>query len=156
MPASRRFFNEKLPTRSGYLLRLVLTLIFAYAVTQLAPILRPRRFSGVGHEWLFLAILTIAFLLFTVFEEIFVSIQFDYEKKVVGITQKTILSKEKIRVIPFADLSYREMKEGGLRKAPTKVLELFNGSQQVIKLERKSIGEYTFNEIVKEITSLHP
>lgn len=120
----------------------------------IGPFLKPRVFSGSGTDWVIAIVIAIVFVLYAFFEKVFVSIHFDYEKKEVNITSRTILDPDKTQTIPFANLAYRGNKEGSLRKEPTKVLELLKGSRRVIKLESKAIGEYTFNEIHKEITSL--
>jgi len=156
MHSSQRFFNEKLPTRTEYLFRLLLAVLIIFAVPLLGPFLKPRVFSGSGIDWFIAAVIAIVFVSLSFFEKIFVSIHFDYEKKEVSITSRTILDGDITQTIPFSNFAYRQGQEGSLRKTPTKVLELLKGRRRVIKLEAKAIGEYTFNEIAKALNTLKP
>jgi len=154
MHTSRRFFNEKLPTRTESLFKILFTVMFFFLVAATAPYLKPRRYSGSGINWLLASALSVMFVLRSFFEKIFVSIHFDYESKVVNITSRTILDSDKIHEIPFTELEYQERKEGSMRVKPTKLLAFFRGNHQLIKFKATDIGEYTFDEICKEITAL--
>ena len=155
MPESRRFFNEKLPTRTEHLFKTLLIGLVIFAIPLFGPFLKPRVFSGSALDWCFSGIIAVVFVLLTLFEKIFVSIQFDYVQKEVNITSRTILDGEKIQTIPFSNLAYRPVQEGSLRKTPIKVLELLKGKHRVIKLEAKTIGDYTFSEIYKTLSTLN-
>jgi hypothetical protein len=155
MQESRRFYNEQLPTRTASLFNMLLAVMFFFLMAMLEPYLRRHRYSATGINWIMASALSVAFILISLFEKILISIHFDYENKVVNITLRTILERDKIHEIPFAELAYREGKNVS-RAGSTKTLELFNGSSRVIKLKATNIGDYTFSEISKALTTLKP
>ena len=44
----------------------------------------------------------------------------------------------------------------GLEKKATEFIEIYNRNQKVIKLEKTSIGDYSFNKIVSEFQLIKP
>jgi len=67
----------------------------------------------------------------------------------------TLLNGTKNNNYDFADISYKEGKDlGNFRKISTQFIEIYNKKQKLIKLERTSIGEYPFDNILTEFEKI--
>ena len=152
MKSTRHFENENLKERSTYLLWL-LTAVGGLAGFQfLLPIIKPNRYSGSITEWVFAFSVILFLTIYFLFHKRFVSITFDAVNKKIILTTTTLISGTKINDYNYADITFKGGKgSAGFRKKATVFIEIYNKANKLIKLEKVSIGAYSFDNILTEL-----
>ena len=155
MNSTRKFENENLKERKTSFLWLLLLVAGVIGFQFLNPIIKPHRYSGSVTEWVVTGFMVIGFTGYFIFHKHFVSITFDdLNKKVILITM-TLINGKKTNSFSYSDITFNNGKTAGnFRKKTTAFIEMYNGKQMVIKLEKTSIGEYSFEKIVDEFQQL--
>lgn len=72
-------------------------------------------------------------------------IAFDDSKGEISLMTTTLLNGDKTDNYNYSDISFKDGKE---------FIEIYEKEQKLIKLEKKIIGEYCFDEIVMEFQQL--
>lgn len=151
MNTIRHFDNENLKERSTYLLWLLIAVSGLIGFQFLSPVIRPNRYSGSTTEWIFTFSIIIILTAYFFLHKRFVSITFDRSVDKIILTTSTLLNGTKTNNYDSADISYKDGKEAGsFRKRATQFIEIYNKKQKLIKLERTTIGEYPFDNILTE------
>ena len=145
MNFTRHFYNENLKERSEYLLWLLFAVAGIIGLQLLYPIIKPHRYTGSIAEWTFTIVMIIILSVYFVLHRRFVSIAFDDSKEELNLISMTLLHGDKTCSYNYSDITFREGKE---------FIEIYSREQKVIKLEKKIIGEYCFDEIVVELQRL--
>lgn len=157
MNSTRHFNNEKLKDRSTYLawhLALVAGLV---GCQLLFPIIRPNRYSGSTTEWIFTLCIIIIVTIYFITHRRFVSITFDDLNGKITLTTMNVARGKKTDNYKYADITFNDGKDPArFRKKATEFIEIYNRNQKVIKLEKTSIGDYSFNKIVSEFQLIKP
>ncbi|MBO9729522.1 MAG: hypothetical protein J7623_12870 [Chitinophaga sp.] len=151
MKVSQKLYNEKLRSPGERLARLAGTLAFMILVLVIAGFLVPRKFNDGAVTWIIFGLIALYFLVDTIYKKVLVSIHFDYELETVIITSNNLFSKPQTVQIPFWELRFKTGKEG---KRFIPYLDIYQGKTKVIRLNRDSIGEHTFDMISEELTGL--
>jgi hypothetical protein len=155
MNATRHFDNENLKERSTYLLWLLIAVAGLIGFQFLSPIIRPNRYSGATTEWIFTFSIIIILTAYFFLNKRFVSITFDPSVDKIILTTITLLTGTKTNSYDYSDISYKDGKDSGsFRKRATRFIEIYNKKQKLIKLERTTIGEYPFDNILTEFEQL--
>jgi len=155
MDTNRHFENENLKERSTYLTWLLTAVLGLIGFQFLSPIIRPNRYSGATIEWIFTFFIIIILTAYFLFHKRFVSITFDHSIGKISLITTTLFSGTKINICDYADILYKGGKEAGsFRKRTTQFIEIYNKTQKLIKLERTTIGEYTYDNILTELKQL--
>ena len=157
MNSTRQFDNEKIKKRTTYLFWLLLLVAGLIGFQLLNPIIKPHRYSGSTTEWIItfsiISILTIYFI----FYKRFVSITFDPLRKQFTLTTTTLVNGIKISDHNYSDITFKNGKDPARFKGKkaTEFIEIHIKTKKLIKLERGSIGEYSFDNILKEFQQLN-
>lgn len=155
MNSTRQFDNENLKERSTYLLWLLIAVAGLIGFQLLNPIIRPNRYSGGTMEWVFTFSIIIVLTIYFFLHKRFVNITFDRSGEKIILTTTTLISGTKTNSYDYADISYKNGKDSGsFRKRATQFVEIYNKKQKLIKLERTTIGEYSFDNILAEFEQL--
>lgn len=71
------------------------------------------------------------------------------------LTTMTLFCGTKYDNISFSDITYKQdFDQGNLRKKATKYLDIYCKEKRIIRLEKSSIDENTFEQIVTEFNEL--
>ena len=155
MNSIRQFDNENLKERSTYLLWLLIAVAGLIVFQFLSPIIRPNRYFGPTIEWIFTFSVIVILTAYFCFHKRFVSIAFDTSKKTITLTITTLISGIKTNDYNFTDIIFKGGKDSrSLRKRATQFIEIYNKKKKLIKLERTTIGEYPFANILTEFEQL--
>jgi len=155
MNSIRQFDNENLKERSTYLLWLLIAVAGLIVFQFLSPIIRPNRYFGPTIEWIFTFSVIIILTTYFFLHKRFVSIIFDSSEDKIILTTTTLISGAKSNNYNYADISYKDGKDAGsFRKRATQFIEIYNKKKKLIKLERTTIGEYPFANILTEFEQL--
>ena len=155
MNTPRHFENKNLKERSTYLLWLLIAVSGLIGFRFLRPIIQPNRNSGASVEWILTFSIIILLTVYFLLHKRFVSITFDRSADKIILTTTTLLSGTKINNYDYIDISYKNGKDAGsFRKRGTRFIEIYNKKQKLIKLERTTIGEYPFDNILTELEQL--
>ena len=155
MNSTRQFDNENLKERSTYLLWLLIAVAGLIGFQFLSPIIRPNRYSGATIEWIFTFSVIIILTAYFFLHKRFVSITFDSSGNKIILTTTTLIGGAKTNNYDYADISYKDGKDAGsFRKRATQFIEIYNKKHKLIKLERTTIGEYPFDNILNEFEHL--
>ena len=155
MNSTRHFDNENVKDKSTYLKWLLLVVTGLIGFQILSPIIRPTRYFGATIEWIITFSIILILASFFLLHKRFVSITFDCSVNKIILTTTTLLNGTKKYNYDFADISYKEGKDlGNFRKISTQFIEIYNKKQKLIKLERTSIGEYPFDNILTEFEKI--
>ena len=141
----RHFYNENLKERSEYLLWLLFFVAAIIGLQLLYPVIKPQRYTGSIAEWVATFVIIIILTVYFVFHRRFVCIAFDDSKAEISLITMTLLNGDKTDNYKYSDITFKGGKE---------FVEIYCRQQKVIKLEKKIIGEYTFDEIVNEYKQL--
>lgn len=141
----RDYYNENLKERSEYLLWHLFVVAGIIGLQLLYPVIKPHRYTGSIAEWIFTIVIIIILTVYFVFHIRFSSIAFDDSKKEISLTTMSLLNGDKTDNYNYSDITFKDGKE---------YIEIYNREQKVIKLEKKIIGEYCFEEIVTELQRL--
>jgi hypothetical protein len=145
MNFTRHHYNENLKERSEYLLWLLFVVAGIIGLQLLYPVIKPNRYTGSIAEWVFTIVIITSITVYFVFHKRFVSIAFDDSKSAISLMTTTLLNGGKTNNYNYSDISYNDRKE---------FIEIYKNEQKLIKLEKKIIGEYCFDEIVMEFQHL--
>jgi hypothetical protein len=155
MNSIRHFENENLKERSTYFLWLLIAVAGLIGSQFLLPIIRPNRFSGSIAEWLLTFTIVLFLILYFLFHKRFVSITFDPMNKKIILRTTTLINGETMKDYNYLDITFKGGKDSAsLRKQATDFIEIYNHGNQLIKLEKTSIGDYSFNNILTELEQL--
>jgi hypothetical protein len=67
----------------------------------------------------------------------------------------TLISGNKTHIYDYANIRVNKGRNpGSLRKKITEFIEIYNNEQRVIKLEKTSVGEYSFDKVANEFQEL--
>jgi uncharacterized membrane protein len=156
MNTTRHFENVNLKGRSTYLFWLFIAVAGLVGFQLLNPIIKPNRYSGSTTEWIFTSFIILILIVYFLFHKRFVSITFDASHKRITLTTTTLLHGTKINDYDYADISFKDGKDpASFRKRATQFIQLYNKIQKLIKLERTTIGENTFDNILTEFQQLN-
>jgi hypothetical protein len=121
----------------------------------LYPIIKPHRYFGSTKEWILTILIVILVTVYFIFYKRFVSISFDDSTKQIFLTTMTLINGDKTDNYDYSDISINNGKDpASFRKKATEFIEISNKKQKVIKIEKTSIGENSFNKILNEFQQL--
>jgi hypothetical protein len=145
----QRFDNEKLKERVTYLLWLLLLVVGLISFPILGPVIKPHRYYGSIMSWAFTLLFIIILTVYFIFHKRLVSITFDDSSKTITLTTMTLINGDKTDNYKYSDISFTKGKDpASFRKKSTEFIEIYSRKQKVVKLEKTSIGEYSFDNIV--------
>jgi len=155
MDTTRHFENENLKDRSTYLFWLFIAVAGLVGFQFLNPIIKPNLFSGSTTEWIVTCFIILILTVYFLFHKRFVSITFDASHKKITLTRATLLHGTKSNDYTYTDISFKDGKDpASFRKRATQFIELYNKTQKLIKLERTTIGENAFDNILTEFQQI--
>ena len=155
MTTIRHFENQNLKERSTYLFWL-LTVNAGLIGFQL---LRSIRSSYSNSEdiigWIFTFTIIIIWTVYFLLHKRFVSITFNISINQITLTTTTLLSGTITNHFNSSEISYNKGKEkAGFRKGATEFIEIYKKKQKLIKLEKTTIGEYAYDNILNEFDQI--
>lgn len=151
MKVSQKLYNEKLRSPGERITRLAGTLAFMILVLGIGGFLVPRKFNDGVVSWAIFGLIALYFVIDTIYTKVLVSIHFDYELEAVIVTSSTLFTQPQTAQIPFWELRFETGKEG---KRFIPYLDIYQGKKKVIRLNRDSIGEHTFDMINEAFSEL--
>jgi len=121
----------------------------------LLPFIKPNRYSGSITEWVFTFSIILFLTVYFLFHKRFVSIDFDPVNKKITLTTTSLVSGTKTNDYNYADITFKGGKDSAsFRKKATDFIEIYNKTHKLIKLEKTSVGEYAFDNILIEFRQL--
>ena len=153
--STRQFRNENLRKRTTYFLWLLLIVAGLVGFQLLLPFIKPHRYSGSITEWLFTFGIIIIVIVAFMRHRRLVSITFDDLNKRINLTTTTLFYGDKTDNYQYSDIIFKRGQDPArFRKKATEFIEIYGNRQRIIKLEKTTIGEYVFDNIVKEFQDL--
>ena len=156
MNNSYHFENKNLKERTTYFSWLITAIAGLIGFQFLLPIIKATKNSNEVLEWgitlIMIVILTSYFLLY----RRLVSLTFNPSIQKLTLITTTLVKGSKSCCYDYADLSFKNIHEkGNLRKTGTSYIKIYNKKQPLITLERTSIGEDSFDQILSEFLRIN-
>ena len=149
MNTKTQFENENLKGRTFYIIWLVSFLVILFGLQFLKPVIKGKPISTT--EWAITICIAIVVTIYYCFNKQLKEITYDRESNKITLKIVSLVNSEQSTEYNFNDITFNLGKDSAtLRKSESEFIEIFFKKKKLIKLERKSFGDYSFDNIVKE------
>lgn len=149
MKTKTQFKNENLKGKTFYIKWLVSFLVILFGLQFLKPVIKGKSISTT--EWTITICIAIIVTVYYCLHKQLKEIAYDRENNKITLKIVSLVNPEQVTEYNFNDITFNSGKDSAtLRRSESEFIEIYFKKKKLIKLERKSIGDYPFDNLIKE------